>query len=363
MNKLIIVSSFLLLKGSGCFSQITISESDFSIPGDTVRISVSGQTINDPVLTGSGITWDYSALTATSQFLREFTSIGFSPVQFTFGVLAPQDYQASYFIPENTLPVDQLNGFLPVSLSDPRSYQKSTIDSITKVGFSIKVSGIDVAFKSDTIETKYKFPMVFQQTFDTRGYTFIDLSPAADFKIKQQRSITSTVDGFGQLILPFGTFDVLRLKREISEIDSIYQTFFGTGTWIGTPPTQTIEYEWIGQNNKEVLLKIVVANANGSSQIRTIEYQDNYLGLDAGLIENELNATIFPNPTNEGIQVNSASILTKITLLDSKGSILAQMVGLDATTAVIGMNNYSPGMYVVVIESAEALRTIRVTKN
>ena len=111
MNKLIIVGTFLLLKIAGCFSQITITESDFSIPGDTVRISVSEQTINDPALMGSGITWDYSTLTATSQFLREFTSIGFSPVQFTFGVLAPQDYQSSYFIPENTLPVDQLNGF------------------------------------------------------------------------------------------------------------------------------------------------------------------------------------------------------------------------------------------------------------
>jgi len=363
MNKFIVVGSFLILKCSTALSQITVSESDFSIPGDTVRISVSTQTSNDPSLTGSGITWDYSALTATSQFLREFTSIGFSPVQFTFGVIAPQDYQASYFIPENTLPVDQLNGFLPVSLSDPRSYQKSNLDSITKVGFSVKVSGIDVAFKSDTIETKYKFPMAFQQTFNTRGYTFIDLNPAADFKIKQHRSITSTVDGFGQLILPFGTFDVLRLKREISEIDSVYQTFFGAGTWFGTPPTQTIEYEWIGQNNKDVLLKIVVANANGSSQIRTIEYQDNYLGLDAGLNENELNATISPNPTNDGIQVNAASMLKKISLFDSKGALLYQTVGLNTTTTFVELNNYLPGMYVLVLEYEEGLKTIRVTKN
>jgi Tfp pilus assembly major pilin PilA len=195
------------------------------------------------------------------------------------------------------------------------------------------------------------------------GYTFIDLNPAADFKIKQHRSITSTVDGFGQLILPFGAFDVLRLKRDISEIDSVYQTFFGAGTWFGTPPTQTIEYEWIGQNNKDVLLKIVVANANGSSQIRTIEYQDNYLGLDAGLNENELNATISPNPTNDGIQVNAASMLKKISLFDSKGALLYQTVGLNTTTTFVELNNYLPGMYVLVLEYEEGLKTIRVTKN
>ena len=354
---------FLVLSFLGLNGQILISESDFALPGDTVRISVADQTTNDPILTGSGMTWDYSSLVANSQFIREFTSIGFSPVQFTFGVFAPQNYQASYFIPENTLPVDQLNGFLPVSLSDPRSYQKSTIDSITKVGFSIKVSGIDVAFKSDTIETKYKFPMAFQQTFNTRGYTFIDLNPAADFKIKQHRSITSTVDGYGQLVLPFGTYEVVRLKREISEIDSIYQTLFGTGTWFGTPPTQTIEYEWVGQNKKDVLLKIIVANANGSSQIRTIEYQDIYLGLDAGLIDNELNASVFPNPTNDEVQITCNSKVNKITLFDFKGNLVNQQVGINANSLNVNLMAYLPGIYLVVLESADGIKTIRVTKN
>jgi hypothetical protein len=363
MIRLILFGCFLFLGELGLNAQILISELDFAVPGDTVRISVANQTTNEPMLTGSGITWDYSSLVANSQFIREFTSIGFSPVQFTFGVFAPQNYQASYFIPENTLPVDQLNGFLPVSLSDPRSYQKSTIDTITKVGFSVKVSGIDVAFKSDTIETKYKFPMAFQQTFDTRGYTFIDLNPAADFKIKQHRSITSTVDGFGQLILPYGTFDVLRLRRDITEIDSIYQTFFGTGTWIGTPPIQTTEYEWIGQNKKDVLLKIVVANTNGSSQIRTIEYQDIYLGLDASITENDFNATIFPNPTNDEIQITCPSIINKITLFDCKGNLINQLAGINSNALNINLAAYLPGIYFIALESSEGSKTIRVTKN
>jgi hypothetical protein len=363
MIRLILFGCFLFLGELGLNAQILISELDFAVPGDTVRISVANQTTNEPMLTGSGITWDYSSLVANSQFIREFTSIGFSPVQFTFGVFAPQNYQASYFIPENTLPVDQLNGFLPVSLSDPRSYQKSTIDTITKVGFSVKVSGIDVAFKSDTIETKYKFPMAFQQTFDTRGYTFIDLNPAADFKIKQHRSITSTVDGFGQLILPYGTFDVLRLRRDITEIDSIYQTFFGTGTWIGTPPILTTEYEWIGQNKKDVLLKIVVANTNGNSQIRTIEFQDIYLGLDAGLIDNELIASVYPNPTNDEVQITCNSIVNKITLFDFKGNLVNQQVGINANSLNVNLAAYLPGIYFIAIELGDGFKTIRVTKN
>ena len=345
------------------FGQVTLSETDFASPGDTVRLSQTDQTIVDYALSGASYAWDFSSLVANSQFVREFSSIGFSPVQLTFGILAPQAYQASYFIPENTLPLDQLNGFLPVTLSDPRSYQKSTLDSITKVGFSVKVSGVDVAFKSDTIETKYKFPIDFQQIFTTKGYTFIDLNPAADFKVKQHRYITSTVDGYGQLILPFGTFEVLRLKREINEIDSVYQSFFGVPSWFGAPPFQNIEYEWIGQNKKDVLLKIVVSNASGVEQIQTIEYQDVYLGLDAGLNEDDIQVSVFPNPTLDKISIYASSVIKNITLLDTKGMILEKRDNLNSSTTTFYLENFTSGTYFFNIESALGIKTIRVTKN
>lgn len=344
-------------------AQLTLTQNDFAAPGDTVRISQTDQTTADYSATGAGSTWDFSSLSANSQFLREFTSIGFSPVQLTFGIAAPQQYQASYFIPENALPLDQVNGFLPVTLSDPRSYQKSTTDSITKVGYSIKIEGFDVAFKSDTIETKYKFPMAYQQVFNTKGYTLIDLSPAADFKVKQYRNVTSTVDGYGQLILPFGTFEVLRVKREINEIDSIYQSFFGAPSWFGAPPFQTTEYEWIGQNKKDVLLKIVVNNAQGTDQIQAIEYQDIYLGLDAGLNENDFEATVYPNPTTNFIQVNAILPIRNLRLFDSKGLKLVQRSEVNSTQFSLDFENYSKGVYFLELQSNTGMKMIRVTKN
>jgi hypothetical protein len=354
---------FLIFLSNFSFAQITLTENDFATPGDTVRISQTNQTSVDYSATGVGYNWDFQSLNANSQIVREFTSIGFSPVQLTFGLLAPQEYQASYFIPETALQLDQLNGFLPVTLSDARSYQKSTADSITKIGYSIKVGGFDVAFKSDTIETKYKFPMDYQQSFTTKGYTFIDLSPAAELKVKQYRNVTSTVDGFGQLILPFGTFDVLRLKREINEIDSIYQSFFGAPSWFGAPPIQTTEYEWIGQNKKDVLLKISVNNANGVDQIQSIEYQDIYLGLDAGLEEKKFQASVFPIPTSNTVQIQSNSYLKRIDLVDSKGIILESQIDMNTLNSTLDLGHLSSGIYFLKLESASGSKTIRVTKN
>lgn len=362
MTKLYFNFGFFLVSICGCFSQITLSEKDFPDALDTVRYSTTTNPNLDYSKSGEKITWDFSDLVATNQFVRAFTSIDFSPVQFTYGAFVPnKHYRASYFIPENTLPLDQLNTILPVSLSDARSYQKSTTDSITKLGYSIKVNGVDVAFKSDTIETKYKFPMDYQQVFSTRGYTFIDLNPAANFKVKQSRNVTSIVDGHGQLILPFGTFEVLRLKRDIIEMDSVYQSFFGLPLWIGIPPIQTTEYEWIGKDKNDVLLKVVVNTANGSNLIQSIEYQDVYRNLSVSVNEVDDHFIIYPSMVEETLSLRSNSEITKYEISDMNGK--TELIGdIDGTLGSVNVTSLKSGFYFIRVNTALGYSTSRFFK-
>ncbi|MFM1894002.1 MAG: hypothetical protein RIQ90_1168, partial [Bacteroidota bacterium] len=219
------------------WSQISLSVSDFANAGDTVRISQADGAGLDFASTGANFTWDFSSLVANSQTLKEFKPIGFASLLVfgTYGPVAPTNYRASYFNPTNDLPLDQLSQFLPVSLSDLNQYSKRMTDSITSLGYSIAVNGQGVPFKSDTIETRYKLPLNYNDFHYSRGYTFIDLNPVIDFKIKQYRQRTTNVDGWGTIITPKGTFPALRIRHDIAEIDSVYQTFFGPGQWFGTP--------------------------------------------------------------------------------------------------------------------------------
>jgi hypothetical protein len=362
MIKLYFNIGLFLTSICGCFSQIALTEKDFPDALDTVRYSTTTNPNLDYSKSGEKITWDFSDLVVANQFVREFTSIGFSPVQFTYGSLAPKPYRASYFIPENTLPLDQLNAILPVSISDARSYQKSTTDSITKLGYSIKVNGVDVAFKSDTIETKYKFPMDYQQVFSTRGYTFIDLNPAADFKVKQYRNVTSTVDGHGQLILPFGTFEVLRVKREINERDSVFIGLpIGLPIGLGIPPIQTTEYEWIGKDKNDVLLKVVVNTANGSNLIQSIEYQDIYRNLSASLNEVDDHFIIYPNMVEETLSLRSNSEITKYEISDMNGK--TELIGdIDGTLGSVNVTSLKSGFYFIRVNTALGYSTSRFFK-
>ncbi|MBM3417796.1 MAG: T9SS type A sorting domain-containing protein, partial [Bacteroidetes bacterium] len=147
------------------------------------------------------------------------------------------------------------------------------------------------------------------------------------------------------------------------EIDSIYQSFFGPPSWFGAPPFQSTEYEWIGQNKKEVLLRIIVSNINGSEQIRVIEYQDNYLGLDAGLNNIDFQVSAFPNPTSEQIKISTALPIRNYTVFNTFGTKLEKQQNLNTDDFTIDFTSFSSGVYFLILESISGTKTIRVTKN
>lgn len=361
--KKIIVSIFSLIIANSFFAQITLTETDFAGSSDTIRISQTQDPIIDYTLTGAGFNWDFSGLSTTTQLLKEYKPVSSSTflVQATFGNNAASNYKASYFVESKDIPLAQLNQFLPVVLSDLNAFSKKNADSITSIGYSVSANGQAIPFKSDTIETHYKFPTNYLDSFSTRGYTYIDLNPLTDFKLKQFRQRTSHVDGYGTLITPLGTYEVIRIKSDIREIDSVYQTFFGTGTWTGLPATLTTEYEWWANGMKDAMLKIVATDNNGTSQIRSVEYQDVYLGLDAGVKENDFAFTIAPNPISDELNVVSDSEINRIVIKGIEGNVFLETVSV-GKSANVNVSKLNSGVYFISLYSGNSVSTRKLIK-
>jgi len=355
-----ILSVFFLSFLVGISSQITLSVADFANSGDTVRISQAAGAGLDFLSTGANFTWDFSALSANSQYLKEFNPIGFASLLVfgTYGPIAPTNYRASYFNPTNDLPLDQLSQFLPVSLSDLNQYTKRMTDSITSLGYSISVNGQGVPFKSDTIETRYKLPLNYNDSHYSRGYTYIDLNPVIDFKIKQYRQRTTNVDGWGTIITPKGTFQALRLRHDIAEIDSVYQTFFGAGQWFGTPPIQRTEYEWFANGEKEWVLKATETNGT----VNQVEYQEDYLGLDASLIESTLDASIGPNPVHETLLIDSKSPLYLAQIYDGAGRLVLRTSLNNVLNYSLDFNALHTGTYRIILSGIHGSKEFPLVK-
>jgi hypothetical protein len=323
--KTLILSLFLVSVGT-LFSQITLQVNDFATANDTVRMSLANPFTIDLQNTGANAVWDFSQLSAQSQTLIDYNPIGFGSLLIiaTYGPIASTPYKATYFNLTNDLPLDQFSAFLPIELSNLSQYTRRTSSEINSIGYSIDVQGQGVPFKSDTIETRYALPLQFNDTYTSRGYTYIDLNPATDIKFIQHRERNSVVDGWGTLTTPLGTFQALRIRHDITENDSIYQTFFGTGSWIAPPGFVTTEYEWWTTGKKEFLVRATVGGFGQNQGAATIEYQDIYLGLDASIDEPTSKIEFYPNPAADWCFFKSTTPFDSIEIYNLNGQVVAR---------------------------------------
>ena len=336
-------------------AQISLSVADFADAGDTVRLSLANPIAIDFQNTGPNAIWDFSQLSAQSQSLTEYNPIGFGSILIlaTFGPIASTPYKATYFNPSNDLPIDQFSAFLPIEISNLSQYTRRTSSQINSIGYSIDVQGQGVPFKSDTIETRYALPLQFNDAYNSRGYTYVDLNPATDIKFIQHRQRNSVVDGWGSLTTPLGTFDALRIKHDILETDSIYQTLFGSGAWIAPPTFSTTIYEWWTNQKNECLVRATVGGFGQNQGAPTIQYQDIYLGLDAALEENIFEVSFYPNPVTDWCYFNATAPIEFVQIFDQFGRLVFEQQNA-AFIGYFDLGNLISGTYTLVVHSAKA---------
>ena len=348
---------------------ITLNSQDFANGGDTVRTSVATDNGYDFTSTGAAYSWDFSALTANSQNLRHFAPMSEAPffVQFMFGFTAPANYQATYFIESSDLPIATITSFLPITIENIYQYAKVAVDSITNVGYSMKVTSngttFDLPIKSDTIETHYALPLAFGDTHFSRGFSKIDFNPIYNAIWNQHRTRTTTVDGYGSLTTPYGTFDVLRVRHDITETDSIYtEVPILGGTWIPLDLPNVHEYEWWTNGELMPLLKFTTNEVLGNEVVSSIEYRDHYLGLDAGIEELVWDAEIYPVPATDLLTVRSERNLTKASLVDQFGREVMQEILGNTPWAVFDVSGLASGVYTIRMFAGDFLSSKKFIK-
>jgi hypothetical protein len=281
-------------------------------------------------------------------------------VQFQFGSTADTDYQATNYIENSDIPLDQFGTFLPVNITAVYGFSKNTTDSISSLGYSMEIDGFEVPIQSDTIETRYKFPLNFNDVYSSKGYTYLDMNPIYNGIWIQHRERNSVVDGWGTVTTPYGTFDALRVKHTINETDSIYLDLFGTPQWLGLPIPESNIYEWITNGEKEPVLRIATSLAFGNETVTGITFKDNYLGLDASLTELKLDVSSYPNPVAEILNISFAGNKASYEVITLEGRVL--MTGNIKPNDVINMEVIPAGSYLIRIQSGLKSTIVPVIK-
>lgn len=359
MKKRFLLLSILVLS-SQLIAQITINSSDLASADDTVLVGISNQTTLDYTTTGANQTWDFSTLTRDTSRIDTFYNVSSASAlyQLSFNNFLTPNYQADYY---NKL----LNNNLPsvpggtVSLNNPVFFTKNSASSSEIVGMGVEVNGVEVPVKADTVDVIYQYPMNYNDNWTSRSYLYMDMNPTFNAIFIRHQLRQSTVDGWGTITTPFGTYDVLRVKSIITYTDSVYIDLGFGAQWLPVPTPQDIEYTWWSNGNKIPLLKVVEQNGSPS----TIEFRGvtNYASIAT---QNKTNTfEIYPNPANNVLTVNLNNYKNaQIQVIDITGKIVLT-TNTTQTKNALDVANLTKGVYFIKIISNNQSTTKQFVKD
>ena len=352
-------ASFLFAFGAS--AQPVLNTSNFSDVNEDYVFSTLVDLTLDYSSTGANYTWDFSTLTPTSQRWQSnkpVTEAGQLSNLF-FGSFAPSAYRANYWNLATDLPLDQLTASFPLSIDAISLFTKDATSSINSVGYEMVISGQGIGVKSDTIEHRYELPLEYGDTYSSRGYTDLDMNPIYDAHWIQHRGRNSSVDGWGTVQTPWGTFTALRIHHIIHEVDSFYVSVNGNGTWIPVPVPVSHIYEWRSVDDKEAVMTIKTSEIASNEVITAVEYRDDYNGL--GVENQSISVVTYPNPATNNVQFSLNSRATHLSLIDMKGQVVFQKE-MDGKEGNVDITNFAAGSYHLVLNTDDGVTSTVIIK-
>ncbi len=346
-----------------CFSlhsltaQITIDQDDFADAGDTARMSVA---VWNPLLNYSAAdtnyTWDFSSLQWQSQYVDEFLN------PLTTGTLYAITFSNTGINPYRSniaKAADNSLTTLPILSSvftEGVNFYYKTSSLYRQRGLGMKVSGFSTPVPMSHADTLYRFPMNYGNQDAAYSDYKVNVPNLGTYVHKQHR--TNEVDGWGTLITPFGTFDVLRVKTEIQGSDSIYIDTLNGGFKVDNDIQR--EYKWFGKNQFEPLLQIntqagIFGQFQGFEFVTKIVYRDSVRFLPTGIFDmakDEIQFSVFPNPSNGSFFVSVPADLTSATikLTDISGRLILQRE-MNMPTEQVNTEALAKGIYILTLQS------------
>jgi hypothetical protein len=154
-----------------------------------------------------------------------------------------------------------------------------------------------------------------------------------------------TVDGWGELTTPFGTFDALRVKMEIDAVDSVFIELLGVDF---ETERSSVEYHWLGLESGLPILQVTYT----SDLLSSIIYQDE--GEPVEIEEVKGKVSVYPNPCQEILNIDGGKgVIQSVAVMSTDGKEV-HMVDVSGEKEIqIDVRNWVPAVYYLEIITAE----------
>lgn len=359
--KKILVSIITGIISYPVLAQITVTSADMPNPNDSIVISTvtpAGVTV---LPAGAGTTWDYSTLVPTIQRYDKYDS----PLTFT----APFNL---IFNPSNTsygrdnyqLTSFALPGF---ALTNAYDFLRETSTQWKQVGIGYSLNATPIPFMYSSADIIYRFPMNYNN-IDSCNYSYqlpFAIPGLGFFAESGKRH--NTVDSWGSVTTPFGTFNALRVKSVVDAVDTVYLDALGFGT--NVPRPRRIEYKWIANGMKIPVLEIDATETFGTEIINNIQFIDSLRSNVPHVGINELasitNATVYPNPVSDilTIQFNKEITDGLFMIYNALGELVYQTTVKNNQLLSINTSGFADGVYYLSLRQKSGVYSQKVVVN
>jgi hypothetical protein len=379
MKKKILLFLLAIMCGS-LIAQITVTNATFPAPGDTLRTVIDIEPNINLLDPGENLTWNFTSLNGPV-----FESI-----------IADASQGASFAeFPTATIMTEQT----PLA----ETYFQTTATTYTSLGYSGQDPiglGLDVAFKNTPPLVERVSPLNYNDNSNSTSFVSVPFAwndlPAVitdsllplpttpdSIAIEVLTTRIETVDAWGKVALPVGTYDVLRVRRlDITEtsVKALVPTFPGFPSfWInvtdllgGVSPLlgadTTLTYRYYNDESKE---PIAIIRANLTNETPTnAEYKStdpNTVNV-IKLYNKKPNIYAYPNPAIDRVRFDLVNIpngtydLNIYNILGVKIWSKKHDFTNSSDTIQLDINNFKKGTYLynLVDEIGKTLATRRL---
>lgn len=362
LRKIFLITGIFIC--SDILAQITISSSDMPDAGDSILVSTTASIGGiDPILSDTNYLWNFSTLSRNAQHYEVFDSpfTFTSPFNLLFSILNTSYGKNNYTFTNIPIP--------GVSITAAYDFIKESSSSLKQVGAGYTINGGPIPFLYTSADYIYRFPMNYSN-IDSCDYKYGLPIPTFGY-YGQTGHRLNKVDGWGTLITPYGSFQTLRVRSEITATDTVFVTSLGVGSYIPRP--LKYEFKWLAAGEKIPVLQID-ANLIGSNLvISNVQYIDSVHSVSQmGIAENSTdksNLIVYPNPCSNNFLLHyelQRTDVLKISVTDVFGKTI-ELISDETQTA--GAHQYSlkiddlglnSGVYILKVQGNHFQKTQKI---
>lgn len=328
-------------------AQIVIGVGDMPSAGDTVRYW-NAVTAQDPAPAGPGFLWDFSGLVPGAEGADTMVSVGSTPLAYQFffnNALLYPAHKANYAMRGTAI------GFQGFSLSDLFDYYKNNDEGFRNVGFGANVNGLPASVQRNPVDWIYRFPLEYGDVDSSFSHFQVAVPTLGFFGQDQWRR--NEVDGWGTLILPADTFEVLRVRSRINRTDTVHIDQFNIG--FSLPEPETVEYKWIAAGMDEPVLQ--VTTTGGVNTVVRFWYSPDSITTGVAGPTPGPSAQVWPNPAAATVQVGGMGA-GPLQLIGADGRVVRRFPASHQPVRTLEVIGLAPGTYLLKAPDTGAVRRV-----